>query len=227
MKQKYQKIFKIIIICEILISSIFISLLLFRIPNKPIEIEENSIKEGIRESTVYPPWTREEIWADIGSPYFRQVRVADIESDGYPEMIIPVRDGYIYIVNYSGGNYNKVDIYISEISGKEISGIEVVDFDGDGVKEIYIEIIEDLGSSWLSQIWQGIRVNYNTWTWSNVLNFSDSNLVLYDHHLFDCDCDGDMDLLLGMRNQENSVAEASFIYLKYDTAEYYFYNVKI
>ena len=150
---------------------------------------------NLTQKGVNPPWTRIHVYDDIGGTKIGDCIATDIENDGYPELVIRCADNAIFIVNYSNGNYNKLDLTVAEVSGKTILGIEVLDYDHDAIKEIYILTREDLGSSWRSEIWQGKELFYGNWSWQNVLTFEDQNLSL-NHH-YTCDYDGD-----GLRNAD-------------------------
>jgi len=178
-------------------------------------------------SAVYPPWSRQTIFSDGSVQYHRGYLTTDIENDGYPEQIFMMDTYQMFIMNYSGGTYNTEKIDLSFLSTETLGGFVSIDYNRDGVQEIYLFTYEDKITYWQTKIWQGIRVDFNTWNWADVLTYNDSNVIYHTPYAFDLDGDGILEILPRAENEGSGVVEVPLLFFEYQVEKSTFTNFTI
>ncbi len=215
MKKKNQKIASGILITEFIILAFIFTMFLPYLNNKAEQVDD----ETTTTMAISSSWTQTTLWADPGGTNYRGMIVTDIENDGVAELIFCMDTYKMFIVNYSGVSYDKQDFTLPfGVSQDNIYMIDAVDYDEDGVKEIYLLGIEDNGTNYECQIWQGIRQDYSTWDWTKKFSINDTE-IWYGRsqcYLGDCDNDGDLDIILSASLREEVTAQAYMYYLDYN-----------
>jgi hypothetical protein len=121
----------------------------------------------------------------IGSPVRRAVATADIDKDGFPEILFGDQDGYIHALNHDGST---VDGWPQQAHDFIKSSPIIADIEGDGDLEIII--CSGFTQKRIISVWHHDGIMVDGWPQENGMPFVQPSVG-------DIDNDGDLEVLAG------------------------------